>query len=109
MPVVKLCARCSAYATHGRYCQQHARERQQQQNQRDHSYGYSSTHWRRMRQLARHYHPHCQRCGSTTGLTVHLDPALHGDHRSAQLDDCTVLCASCHGTLDAPRASRAHL
>ena len=37
--------------------------------------------------------------------TVHLDPRLGGNHLAATLADCTRACRSCHGTLDAPRAT----
>jgi hypothetical protein len=30
-------------------------------------------------------------------------PELGGNHRLARLDDCTSLCASCHGSVDAAR------
>jgi 5-methylcytosine-specific restriction endonuclease McrA len=52
----------------------------------------------------------CQRCGKTGDrhtLTVHLNPALGGDHLAASRDDLTTLCRSCHGSIDAPRARTA--
>ena len=46
------------------------------------------------------------RC-TTLATTVHLDPALEGDHARATLDDCTSACAHCHGVIDGARAARA--
>lgn len=49
----------------------------------------------------------CQQCGTTGDrhtLTVHLNPALDGDHLAATRDDLTTLCRSCHGSVDAPRS-----
>jgi 5-methylcytosine-specific restriction endonuclease McrA len=52
----------------------------------------------------------CRQCGITGDrhtLTVHLNPALDGDHLVATRDDLTTLCRSCHGSVDAPRSRQA--
>jgi 5-methylcytosine-specific restriction endonuclease McrA len=73
-------------------------------NQRAKAHGRTSAHWKRLRLevLERDDHT-CQRCGAPA-VSVHIRPELAGDHRAATTDDCWSMCASCHGTIDAPRA-----
>ena len=73
-------------------------------------HGLHSSHWRTLKkerlELARGM---CElRLNGCTGkaMTVHLAPALAGDHRTATLSDCRAACLHCHGVVDAPRASR---
>ena len=41
---------------------------------------------------------------SLVATTVHLDPALQGNHDIATIDDCVSACRSCHGKVDAARS-----
>jgi len=66
--------------------------------------GYYTAAWQRLRKAVLERDGHrCQRCGKPAN-SVHLRPELRADHRLATEADCTTLCASCHGTIDAPRA-----
>jgi hypothetical protein len=68
--------------------------------------GYHSRNWREVKWRAQVRDGfRCQQCGSPFALTAHLDPARQGDHYHATLDEVTTLCRTCHGTLDAPRAT----
>jgi len=69
--------------------------------------GRTTQHWKRIAAAAKQAHPFCADCTSTLDLTVHLHPSLGGNHRLATLDTVTVLCRSCHGQRDAPRAAEA--
>jgi 5-methylcytosine-specific restriction endonuclease McrA len=70
--------------------------------------GRTTAAWQRLRLAAFDRDSYaCRQCGqggTRHTLTVHLDPALKGNHWSATLDDLTTLCRSCHGSVDAPRA-----
>jgi 5-methylcytosine-specific restriction endonuclease McrA len=73
--------------------------------------GRTTAHWKNLARRAKQAAGYrCQGCGcpevrdSRGWLSVHLRPELGGNHRAATLDDVVVLCLSCHGTLDAPRA-----
>jgi hypothetical protein len=73
--------------------------------------GRTTAHWKNLAGRAKQAAGYrCQGCGRPEGrdsrgwLSVHLRPELAGNHRTATLDDVVVLCLSCHGTLDAPRA-----
>src|SRR3990172_316096 len=46
----------------------------------------------------------CERCGRTDDLTAHLPGG--GWHPEEWWTGYVVLCRSCHGTVDAPRAKR---
>ena len=69
----------------------------------------SGSYWRKLRQrrlnLDGHrcqlHHPGC----TQVATTVHLDPALNGDHLYATLGNTISACLHCHGVEDAPRAS----
>jgi hypothetical protein len=79
-------------------------------NQRVTAYGCNTRHWQTTR-LARLEHDgyRCQlQLGRCTGRAthVHLRPELHGDHRVATISDCVSVCASCSGSVDAPRSLR---
>jgi len=73
--------------------------------------GTKSKHWIRLRQLALERDGYqCQlrasrHCAGVAD-TVHLAPRLGGNHWNATLDDCVSACRSCHGTVDAPRATQ---
>lgn len=59
--------------------------------------GYTTAHWRRIREEAIARAKCCATCGSRDDLTGHLRPELEGDHRAATLADVVVLCRRCHG------------
>lgn len=69
-----------------------------------------STHWRKTRAerlaLAADQCELRLRGCTITATTVHLDPRLAGNHLAATTHDCLAACHHCHGTIDAPRASR---
>ena len=76
-------------------------------NQKAQAQGRTTAHWKRLRiQVLVRDEYTCQRCGSHSNLSAHPDPRLGGNHFIATRDDCTTLCRSCHGTVDAPRARR---
>lgn len=105
MPVIKMCSKCGKPATHGRHCNYHHVDEQLRRKVKTKAAGYSSPHWQYMRGVALEAAGHaCTRCGTRINLTVHLHPRLNGNHNLATLDDCTVLCRGCHGSVDAPRA-----
>lgn len=68
-------------------------------------YGTNRAHWRTIRQQRLAIDGH--RCTirlegcTTTATTVHLDPALNGQHDLATLGNTRSACARCHGTIDA--------
>lgn len=40
-----------------------------------------------------------------TATSVHLNPALGGDHKRAVLEDCRAACVVCHGYVDGIRSA----
>ncbi len=95
----------------GSRCPTHAREQSLARQLRDRLYGYSRAHWKHVRKERLEYDGYiCQlRLPGCTlrATTVHLHPSLEGHHDIATRDDCLSACASCHGTVDAPRATQA--
>lgn len=99
--------------TLARRCPEHAAAKEARDNGRRHDrqrdHGRDTASWRRLR--ARRLLLAGNRCelqlhGCTeAATTVHLDPALKGDHDLATLDDVRAACAQCHGRVDAPRAT----
>ena len=87
-------------------CPGRCRKRVLQDNQRRKTiareHGLTSNRWARLRKQALERDPLCQRCGREA-TTVHLDPALKGNHNAATLQDLTSLCHRCHGKLDGAR------
>jgi 5-methylcytosine-specific restriction endonuclease McrA len=92
-------ARCECQA-----CVTHRRRDNARRGRNLYTSGRRSEHWRKLRPQAIARDRVCRRCGTGERLTVHLDPALRGEHRNATLDDVVTLCVSCHGSVDAPRA-----
>ena len=94
---------CPTIAPRNGYCHKHkkADNRRRHAKRRDH--GRNTAAWRRLRagrlELDRYQ---CQRCGSAQDLTVHVDPALHGNDAAATIDNLITLCKSHHRTEDAP-------
>ena len=111
MPILRHCATqgCTRLVLKGR-CPQHKAADAQRRNARVKAYGYSSTNWQRIRQLR--YAIANGICelklpGCTSLAThTHLDPAAHGDHRSATIYQARACCANCSGAIDAPRSNR---
>lgn len=68
--------------------------------------GWRGPHGLRARTLERDQHLcQAQLPGCThKATTVHIRPALDGDHRQATLHDCISLCHRCHGRIDGPRS-----
>src|SRR5262249_50206944 len=78
-------------------------------NERAKAQGRRSPYWARLRAaaLARDG-GYCQiRLEGCTliATSVHIAPALGGDHWLATLEDCLSACHHCHGSTDAPRAA----
>jgi len=113
MPVLSICPErgCGALTPGGR-CEAHRRHGDPRRHEKQKAQGRDSRYWREQLRPARLEFDEytCQRCfGERCGnqdLTVHLDPALEGDHLSATIHDCVTVGRSCHGTVDAPRSSR---
>jgi 5-methylcytosine-specific restriction endonuclease McrA len=117
-PILKRCVRHGLYQPgapsipRGRCPACYAEDNQGRKvKQREH--GRTTSRWRTLARAAKQRAGYrCQNCGapevrnSRGWLSVHLRPELGGNHRAATLEDVVVLCLSCHGTLDAPRAQR---
>jgi hypothetical protein len=89
------------------------REDNQRRARKQQAHGRTTAHWRNVKAQAKSLAGYrCQNCGAHEEptprgwLSVHLRPELQGNHRQATPQDCIVLCLSCHGTLDGPRASQ---
>lgn len=107
MPLVRLCAGCGRAIDNGlTRCPACATADNRRRAILNIKRGTNTSRWRKLRAHAVGRDGWCQRCGTSADLTVHLDPALAGDHRAATAADVVVLCRRCHGALDAPRASR---
>lgn len=88
------------------HCAQHRAADNQRRHAKQEAHGRNTAAWRRKRKQRLDLDGHaCQRCGAAAN-TVHLDPAWKGDHEHAPIDAMTSMCTSCHGTIDAPRATR---
>jgi len=110
-PIVKPC-RCGALIDRQlKFCPTCQRADDQRRNEKRKSSGRRTPAWERLRGLAiARAGNTCADCGKVLPkalLHAHLDPRLGGEHRGATLEDITVLCASCHGSRDAPRAHSA--
>jgi len=67
-------------------------------------HGRTSKRWQQIRAAVLARDGRCLECGSTADLTVHLDPALEGNHLAAGPENCATLCRRCHGRLDGARS-----
>jgi hypothetical protein len=103
------CADCGTPTSNGTRCEKHDRD-DERRNAKTVDHGVKRSHFQRLRlrriELA---DAHCElrvdeRC-TVTATTVHLDPALEGDHDAATIDDVRAACAHCHGVVDGGRAS----
>jgi 5-methylcytosine-specific restriction endonuclease McrA len=107
---VRLCPRCGRRKNNAKtgLCPECQVADDRRRNTKRRESGRTTARWQRLRLAALHRDGYaCQRCGQSGTrhtLTVHLDPALKGNHWIAALDDLTTLCRSCHGSMDAPRA-----
>ena len=91
--------------TNGTRCPAHQRDADARRHAKQQAHGRDTARWRQLRVLVLNRDRHrCQRCGKP-GNTVHLDPRLKGNHTLATPNHCVTLCRSCHGVLDAPRAT----
>jgi hypothetical protein len=74
------------------------------------AHGTHTSYWRQLRQQALERDGHtCQlqhRGCTEVATTVHLDPALKGNHRIASLEHCKSACKHCHGVEDGRRTPR---
>lgn len=111
MPIVRACT-CGQLHPQGQRCPDKERRDNQRRADKAKTNGLNTSHWQRIRRvvLARDNHT-CQRCGRhrdqlepNERLTVHLNPALRGDHTRATAADCVTLDSTCHGITDGPRA-----
>lgn len=103
-PVFRLCPTCGAKGERSGLCPDCKRADNRRRNQKRKDSGRTTDAWQRMRLAAFLRDGYaCRRCGVTGDrktLTVHLNPALDGDHLAATRDDLTTLCRSCHGSVD---------
>lgn len=105
---MRSCGKCGAPTSRGNRCAWHEKMDVAAANARSQAkakaHGRNTAAWQRLRKatIAREA-GRCQRCGGNAN-SVHIDPALNGNHNLAGLDDCTLLCSVCHGVVDGPRA-----
>lgn len=94
-------------------CLSHQVDHQQRDDDRrhakQHDHGRDTARWVNLRRQALLRDGHtCQlridAACTGTATTVHLDPALEGNHAAASLDDVASACAHCHGAEDATRS-----
>lgn len=109
---MKVCSRHGLYLA-GTKCPPCYREDNARRAAKQRASGRTTGHWRDLKRQAKAAVGYrCQNCGvletrtQRGWLSVHLNPDFHSEHRAATLADVVVLCLSCHGTLDAPRATR---
>ena len=111
MPLLRLCPKCGRTGPNVGLCEDCTRADNRRRNQKRKDSGRTTAAWQRMRHAAFHRDGYaCRRCGKTGDrhtLTVHLNPALGGNHFVATLADLTTYCRRCHGSVDAPRSHHA--
>lgn len=104
--------RCGGLHESGSPCPARARADNARRQRKNQAHGVNRAAWRRRAQRVKQRDGMtCRRCGRhrdelhhNERLSVHLDPALAGNHDAASDHDCITLCSTCHGTIDAPRA-----
>jgi hypothetical protein len=119
MPILKVCCHpgCGRLVAPpykqklGARCPEHIRADNLRRAPKQQAAGRTTAHWTRLKKQAKEDARYrCQNCGRPEvpnphgWLSVHLRPDFGGEHRHATLADVVVLCLSCHGSLDAPRA-----
>ena len=110
MPIVLACPGCGGVPVRGqKRCARCGRAEAARKTEKSRTLGLRSAHWRRVREARLRLDGYvCQlKQGGCTvrATTVHLDPALRGDHRKATLNTTLSACLHCHGVVDAPRAT----
>lgn len=100
----------SAEQTH---CEIHAKLDDERRNTKTRAHGVKRSHFKTLRtQRLELAHDLCElridALCTITATSVHIDPALEGDHDNATLDDCRAACAHCHGVVDGARAHTTH-
>jgi 5-methylcytosine-specific restriction endonuclease McrA len=105
MPVPRACLDCGTATRNGSRCPVHQQQQDRKRAIKQQAHGRNTSYWRKLRKLVLNRDGHtCQRCGKP-GNSVHIDPRLRGNHLLATPNRAITLCASCHGTIDGPRAS----
>lgn len=109
MPQAKPCATqgCGHLTPLGQpHCPRCNRTNNRRRHAKAQANGLQTSHWQQTRQQRLELDRQtCQRCGAQA-TNVHLDPALHGNHRLASIETTLSLCHRCHGTIDAPRSAQ---
>lgn len=112
-PILKSCVRHGLYTPNRHGCPACYQADNRRRTVKQREQGRTTSRWKNLARQAKQAAGYrCQACGrpevrdSRGWLSVHLRPELGGNHRAATLEDVVVLCLSCHGTLDAPRAQR---
>lgn len=102
MKVLRSCS-CGAIATTGSRCAKCQKLDDARRNDKRKRDGRNKAAWRRLRKvvIARDGGK-CTRCGRTYPLSVH---SLAGGYHILNADLYVTLCYSCHGSVDAPKAS----
>lgn len=106
MPNVKPCANrnCKRMTRLGiAYCPEHTRADNRRRWNKSVQHGLATPQWKTKRATILANNPTCA-CGQPA-TTAHLDPSWNGNH-DAPMSAFTAMCGSCHGTIDAPRATR---
>ncbi len=110
MTIHYLCPQCGALSEKVGLCPDCKRADNRRRNEKRRTSGRTTAAWQRLRLAALHRDNFtCQRegcdvAGIAKTMTVHLRPALGGNHFAATLADLTTYCRSCHGSVDAPRS-----
>lgn len=108
MSPIKLLCSCGALVD-TKPCPKCKRQDNRRRRAKSQAHGLDSPYWQWLRRgvLIRdnyrcqlHLDRHC----TGTATTVHIDPALEGNHRRARRSDCISACAHCHGVVDGTRA-----
>jgi 5-methylcytosine-specific restriction endonuclease McrA len=108
--MLRACVCGRIIAANQRRCAEHERAENSRRAQKAKRAGIKTGYWRKVR-LARLQLDGglCTfRLDGCTGRaeTVHLDPALGGDHSRATMENTRSACRHCHGVVDAPRSHR---
>jgi hypothetical protein len=111
MAVMKYCIRCGIVpAAHRCSPKWGTGTDNQLRTRKNKAHGTNTPYWRQLRQQALErdgYRCTIRHRGCTeVATTVHLDPALKGNHRVAGLEHCKSACKHCHGVEDGRRTPR---
>jgi hypothetical protein len=109
--MLKPCLTCGRPSA-GAYCAEHDQD-DARRNAKTRAHGVKRAHFQRLRaqrlELAGRFceltiDADCTR----EATTVHLDPALEGNHDAATIDDVRAACLHCHGVVDGARSHDTH-